>query len=101
MSTLEDRLYIGSRAKEVIENEAYIQAFEQIEAEIIEQWKTAPLRDVEGRERLHQFLTMLNKVRATLQSTMETGKLAELELQHKRTLQERAKDAMQQFSDPY
>ena len=88
---LEQRLHLGSRAREVLENEAFTEAFSQIETEITEQWKNSPKRDEEGREKLFQYLTMLNKVKATLTSTMETGRLAQLELQHKQTLIDRAK----------
>lgn len=101
MATIEQRIYDGAKAREVLENDAFIGAFEQIEQEIVEQWKTAPLRDTAGREKLHQFLTMLNKVKTCLTATMETGKLAALDLEYKQTLLERAKGAIWQSSEPY
>jgi len=88
-ATIEQRIYLGNRAKEVIENEAYIAAFESIEQEIVEQWKKSPARDEAGRQSLWQYLQMLSKVKATLQTTMETGKLAMLDLEHKQTLRDR------------
>lgn len=91
MSTLEQRLYSGDRAREVLENEAYIAAFEAIEKEVIEQWTNSPARDVEGREKLWSYLHLLKKVQTHLQSTLETGKLAQLELQHQQTLADRAR----------
>ena len=91
---LSERIYNGNRANEVLENEAYISAFQQIEQEIIEQWKSSPARDEEGRQKLWLMLQLLNKVQSTLRSTLETGKLANLEMEHKRTLLQRAKDAM-------
>ena len=90
--TLEQAIYHANRAKEVIENEAYIDAFEQIRKEIEEQWKSSPARDVEGRERLWLMQSLLNKLRLTLESTMDSGKLATADLRHKQTLAERAKD---------
>ena len=89
--TLEERLYLGDRAREVIENEAFIAAFEATEKEVVDQWMQSPARDQEGREKLWQYLSMLRKVKANLQTTLETGKLAQLELQHKRTMAEKAR----------
>lgn len=90
--TLEERLYNGDRAREVLENEAFSGAFEAIEQEIISQWKTAPARDAAGRESLWTYLHLLQKLRAQLQQTLETGKLAKLELQHQRSIQQRMRD---------
>ena len=89
--TLEERLYLGDRAREVIENEAFIAAFEATEKEVVDQWMQSPARDQDGREKLWQYLSMLRKVKANLQTTLETGKLAQLELQHKRTMAEKAR----------
>lgn len=92
MATIEQRIYDGNRAKEVIENEAFQQVFSDIEQELFKAWMDSPARDAEGREKIHQYLAMLKKVKTHLQSTLETGKLAQLDLEHKRTLAERAKD---------
>ena len=91
MSSLEQRLYSGDRAREVLENEAFIAAFEAIEKEVIDQWTNSPARDEAGREKLWSYLHLLRKVRTHLQSTLETGKLAQLELQHQQTLTDRAR----------
>ncbi len=87
-TTLEQRLFLGDRAREVLENEAFIAAFEATEKEVIEQWTSSPARDAEGREKLWQYLMLLRKVKANLQSTLETGKLAQLELQHQQKMEE-------------
>jgi hypothetical protein len=91
MSTLEQRLYLGDRAKEVIENEVFVDAFTQIQNEVIEQWTNSPARDAEGRERLWTYLQMLKRLQAQLQQTMESGQLARIDLEHKRTLMDRAR----------
>lgn len=97
MSTLEQRLYLGDRAKEVIENEVFVDAFAQIQNEVIEQWTNSPARDAEGRERLWTYLQMLKRLQAQLQQTMESGQLARIDLEHKRTLVDRARGM---FSSP-
>jgi hypothetical protein len=91
MATIEKRRYDGSRAREVLDNEVFQQVFEDIEKELFKAWADSPSRDSEGRERIHQYQVMLRKVKAHLTSTMETGKLATLELEHKETLAQRLK----------
>ena len=91
--TLESRLYDGNRAKEILESDVFIGAFDAIESEVIEQWKNSPARDEAGRQSLWQYLKLLEKLKAHLITTMETGKLAALDLQHKQTMRERVKAA--------
>ena len=71
--TPEERLYRGARAKEIIESDVFQDAFTAIETEVIDQWKNSPARDEAGRQNLWQYLKLLEKLRAYLQSTMETG----------------------------
>jgi hypothetical protein len=93
-TTLEQRLFDGNRAKEVLENEAFIAAFEGSEKEVIEQWMNSPARDAEGREKLWNYLMLLRKVKAHIMRTLETGKLAKLELEHRQTLAARLKTGL-------
>ena len=90
--TPEQAIYRANRAKEVLENETYIEAFALIEQELTEQWKSSPARDQDGREKLWLMQRLLAKLKVTLESTMDSGKLAVAELTHKQTLMERAKD---------
>ena len=89
MATIENRIYNANRAKEVLENEAFISAFADIENEIIEQWKTSPARDTEGREKLWIYLSMLKKVKSNMEMSLQTGKMAQLEVEHFQTLKDR------------
>lgn len=88
------RISTGNRAKEVLDNEAYQAAIQAIKDEVIEQWKQAPSRDEAGREKLWMMYKLAEKLEATLKSTLETGKLASLELNHQQTLLERVKSGM-------
>ena len=87
MKTLEQRLHDGSRAREILENEQWQATFDAIENEVIESWKTS--QNAADREKQWTYLQVLQKVKMHLVSTLETGKLAELELEHKKTLKER------------
>jgi hypothetical protein len=89
--TDEERLHRGSRAKEILENEEFSRAFDLIEQELTQAWKNSPQRDAEGREKLFLALTMLSKVKASLTTTMETGKLALAEIQHQKSMAEKVK----------
>lgn len=95
--SIEQRIYDGNRAREVLENEAYIKAFNDLRAEITEKWQNSPSRDSQGRETLYLMLGLTNKLEGLLKTSLETGKLAMLDLQHKRTLAERAKDLIPSF----
>lgn len=90
--TLEKRVHNGSRAREVLENEAFDAAFTAIEEDLIDQWKNSPARDEEGREKLWSYLKLLHRLKAQLTDTMDSGRLAALDLEHKRNLLQRAGD---------
>lgn len=91
---IEERIYHADRAREVLDNEQFQMAFDKIKNEVLQQWEESPARDTEGREKLWLMLSLLKKLEATLKTTIETGTLAKLELEHKRTLSERVRDAM-------
>ena len=69
---LQEKRYEGARAKEVLDNEQFQHAFEDIEKEILSTWKSSPARDAEGRENLFLMLHMLNKVRMALEYRLQT-----------------------------
>lgn len=89
--TPEARIYQADRAREVLENEAFQQVFADAKQEITEQWTKSPARDHEGREKLWLMLSLLNKLETMLQSSLDSGKLAKLDLEHEKTLAQRAK----------
>jgi hypothetical protein len=95
MATLEERIYDGNRARECLENEQFNWAFESIEQELTNAWRTSPARDEEGREKIYLMLQLLTKLKTTITQSLETGKLADLDLQHKKTLMDRAKGILQ------
>lgn len=88
----EEEIHRASRAQEIIQNEIYIEAFSMIEQELTDQWKQSPVRDAEGREKLWLMLRLLGKVKLALEYTMDSGKLAKAELNHRQTVVERANE---------
>lgn len=91
MATLEARIYDGNRAQEVLENEVFNQVWADVEQELTKAWRESPVRDVDGREKIFLTLQMLQKLKGAIQTTLETGKLAQKELEHKQTLADRAR----------
>ena len=91
---MSEKIYNGQRAKDVLENEMFKWAMNLVREEVKVQWESSPARDQEGREKLWVMLQMCNKLEATLQTILETGKLEELELSRKRSMLERLKDEM-------
>ena len=89
--TLDTRLYEGNRAREILESDVFNGAFDAIEAEVIDKWKNSPARDSTGRESLWTYLQLLQKLKAQLTSTMESGKLAALDIQHSQTMRDKLK----------
>jgi len=85
MATIEERIYAGNRAKEVLENEAFQQVFVDIEQEVMSQWKNSPARDAEGREKLWSYLMLLQKVKTHLESSLESGRLAMIDVEHQKS----------------
>jgi hypothetical protein len=88
--THEQEAVLGARAREILDNEAFQDAIHKIEQELIQEWKTSPARDHVGREELWRFLVILHKLKNTLLQTVDSGKLANIEIEHaKKKLTER------------
>lgn len=88
---ISERIYAADQAKLVLENEAFQQAFKDIEQELTEQWKTSPARDPDGRESIWLMLKLLHKVEIALRASLDSGKLAAKELEYQQSMAQKAK----------
>lgn len=70
----------GEQAAALLNHPLLREAFDTIEREFTDAWKTSPSRDVEGRESLWWALKTLEKVQAHLMSVVNTGKMADVQL---------------------
>lgn len=61
----------GKQAEAVLENVAFKYAFEQIEKDIINQWKQAS--DTADREKLHLSLQLLARIESVLKQAVANG----------------------------
>ncbi len=73
---LEKEQQRGHRAKQILEDEIFVEAIQKVSAELDQEWINSPVRDTEGREKIYMMKRMLNVLLVQLQSVMETGKLA-------------------------
>lgn len=74
----------ASKARAVMESVIVKEALETIERDTLALWEQTGSRDTDARERLWMFYVVSRKFRNTLQQVMETGRMAELQLQEKR-----------------
>lgn len=71
----------GELAADVLENPLYREAFDSVRAGIIHAWETAPIRDKEGQGELKLMLKLLTDVQRNLETTMQTGKMAKIQIE--------------------
>lgn len=67
---------LGDKARSVVENEVYTEAFDTIRNRYIESLINTAEDDVQKRERAYTAIRMLDEVQSHLLSVMDKGKLA-------------------------
>lgn len=70
----------ANKAKAILENPAYREAFEAVRLAIHQQIEEAPIRDQEGVHQLRLCLKLLRDVRVNLETALNQGKLASFKL---------------------
>jgi len=71
----------AARARAILGDELFNDAFAQLEADFIRAWKNSDPRDDDGRQRIWQALQLLGKVRECLSRAIANGRLAEDEIE--------------------
>lgn len=77
---LQKQVSRGQQAKELLENPLLQDSLKAIRNKLDTEWKSSPLRDVEGREKIFFLVKAIDELEAMLISEMETGKLASEQL---------------------
>ena len=72
-----DEVRIARGAVEVVNNEAYKAAMDHLKAQIVEQWKDCPVRDVEGQRLLLQLAKLTDKFDSILSGYIARGDFAQ------------------------
>ena len=65
-----------ARAKNLLNDPLYKEAFEKLEEEINNTWYNSSVKDVESREQLWLSLRLLERLRLHLTSIFESGEMA-------------------------
>lgn len=84
--TPNEELRRGEQARQLLQNELYVDAVAQVKQAIIDKWQQAPLRDREGHHELKLMLKLLGDLTGYIQTTMETGKMAQIQLESDRRM---------------
>ena len=73
---LEKEKQRGQRAKQILEDELFVEATNIIKTNLYNEWINTPIRDSEGREKIFLMTRMFDGLLVQLKSVLETGKLA-------------------------
>lgn len=87
----------GAAAERLLGDPLLQEAFNQVEAAIVDQWKHAPLRDTEGQALIRMRLQAFMDTKKYIEDLVTTGQLASVELERERTLAQRAAAAVHAF----
>ena len=88
--TPQEEIIRAGKAKEVLTNELFKEAFQTIEGALLAGIRASAFADEKLREKLAQRYAALHDIRAALQSVMETGEMAQ-EMMNRESLLQRAK----------
>lgn len=84
--SLENELQRAEQARQILNNELYQETVAIVRQAIIDKWIAAPMRDREGQHELKLMLKLLGDLAAHIETTMQTGKMAELQLESERRM---------------
>lgn len=79
----------GRIAASLLDNEIYKEAVESVRTAIIDTWANSPIRDTEGQHELRLMLKCLNDIQGHVQQVMNTGTMAKIQQEEKKTLFDR------------
>lgn len=91
--TLEQEAMAGVRAKHILEDQIYREAWDAVEAGIVTRWKESPILDHEGQHELRLMLHIMASVRNELETVMNTGKLASAQIEAEQSKFQKARKA--------
>ena len=73
----------GLSAKQLLEDEIFVESKNIIKTSLYQEWLNTPIRDSEGREKIFLMSKMFETLLVQLQSVLETGKLATKQIDKK------------------
>lgn len=88
----EKRLERAAKAKQLLDNPLFNEAFEMVRAGIVERWSQAPIRDKEGAHELKLMLKLLGDLRAAVSVAVNDGKV--VQFNQKQRLMDKVRGAL-------
>jgi hypothetical protein len=79
----------AERARGILESPLFIDAFADVEKELMTQWKQNTALNQDGRERVFLMVTLLGQVKQSLMQHIQTGEMARIQLKEHKTMRER------------
>lgn len=84
--TLYEEAQQGYKAKELLENEIYKAAIENIRAGIVDKWRACPIRDRDGAHELKLLDKLLGELEGYIKQVADSGKMAEIQLENEQKI---------------
>jgi hypothetical protein len=94
---LNDESARGARARKLLDAQPFKDAIAAVKAGIVQRWETSPVRDTEGQHELRLMRKLLDDLLKHIADAADTGKMAEMQLAHERSLRQRAQAAIHAF----
>lgn len=85
---------MGSKAKTVLDSEAFQNAYKAVRDAILESWENCPIRDREGAHELKLMLKLHKDLEGHLRKAMDDGKFASEELRRDKTFTQRLQERL-------
>jgi len=93
--SLDEREARARRAAELLANELYVQAWNDVEKAILDRWASSPIEDIDGQHELRLMLHVMRSVKTQIEHVVQDGKIATHE---KKTRMQSLKDAVLRFA---
>lgn len=71
----------GQEARDLFESPMFREAFDTVESSILQKWKDCSVKDKDVQHELKQMFHVLSEVKRYIQTVMETGKMAQIQLE--------------------
>ena len=81
-AVLDDPILRAQEAERIVTSPVWVDVWQQMEASILDAWKSAPIRDAEGMAELKRMHLTLTSVRANLESAIASGKIEKANQEH-------------------
>lgn len=75
----------GAKAKQIIENPLWVEAWDKIESGLTHRWQTSQKSDADLRENIYLQLDAARAVQKYFEQLVQTGELAEMQIEQERS----------------